>query len=99
MNITIQSVHFDAAEKLEQFILQKVGKLDQFYDGIIGSEVTLRLDKSETLDNKVAEVTLDIPGNNLFAKKQSKTFEEAVDLACEALRKQLVKRKDKIKAK
>lgn len=99
MNITIQSVHFDAAEKLEQFIQQKVGKLDQFYDGIIGSEVILRLDKSETLDNKVAEVALDIPGNNLFAKKQSKTFEEAVDLACEALRKQLVKRKDKIKAK
>ncbi|MCA1745356.1 MAG: ribosome-associated translation inhibitor RaiA [Bacteroidales bacterium] len=99
MNITIQSVHFDAAEKLEQFIQQKVGKLDQFYDGIIGSEVTLKLDKSETLDNKVAEVTLDIPGNNLFAKKQSRTFEEAVDLACEALRKQLVKRKDKIKAK
>jgi putative sigma-54 modulation protein len=99
MNITIQSVHFDAAEKLEQFIHQKVGKLDQFFDGIIGSEVTLRLDKSETLDNKVAEVALDIPGNNLFAKKQSKTFEEALDLACEALRKQLVKRKDKIKAK
>jgi putative sigma-54 modulation protein len=99
MNITIQSVHFDAAEKLEQFIQQKVGKLDQFYDGIIGSEVTLKLDKSETLDNKVAEVTLDIPGNNLFAKKQSRSFEEAVDLACEALRKQLVKRKDKIKAK
>jgi putative sigma-54 modulation protein len=99
MNITIQSVHFDAAEKLEQFIQQKVGKLDQFYDEIIASEVVLRLDKSETLDNKTAEVTLDIPGNNLFAKKQSKTFEEAVDMACEALRKQLVKRKDKIKAK
>jgi putative sigma-54 modulation protein len=99
MNITIQSVHFDAAEKLEQFIQQKVGKLDQFYDEIIAAEVVLRLDKSETLDNKVAEVTLDIPGNNLFAKKQSKTFEEAVDMACEALRKQLVKRKDKIKAK
>ncbi|GAO29595.1 ribosome hibernation-promoting factor, HPF/YfiA family [Geofilum rubicundum] len=99
MNITIQSVHFDAAEKLEQFIQQKVGKLDQYYDEIISSEVVLRLDKSETLDNKMAEVTLDIPGNNLFAKKQSKTFEEAVDMACEALRKQLVKRKDKIKAK
>ena len=99
MNITIQSVHFDATEKLEQFVQQKVSKLDQFYDGIIGSEVTLRLDKSETLDNKVAEVTLNIPGNNLFAKKQSRSFEEAVDLACEALRKQLVKRKEKIKAK
>lgn len=99
MNITIQSVHFDAAEKLENFINQKVGKLDQFFEGILSAEVVLRLDKSESLDNKVVEVTLDIPGNNLFAKKQSKTFEEAVDLACDALKKQLVKRKEKIKAK
>jgi len=97
MDIRIQSVRFDAAEKLEQFIHQKVGKLDLFYDGIISAEVILRLDKSETLENKVAELGLDIPGNNVFAKKQSKSFEEAVDLACEALRKQLVKRKEKIK--
>jgi putative sigma-54 modulation protein len=92
-------VHFDAAEKLESFINLKVGKLSQFYDGILSAEVVLRLDKSDSLENKVSEVTLDIPGNNLFSKKQSKTFEEAVDLACEALRKQLDKRKEKVKAK
>ncbi|WP_016775915.1 ribosome hibernation-promoting factor, HPF/YfiA family [Anaerophaga thermohalophila] len=99
MNITIQSVHFDASSRLEDFIRQKVGKLDQFSDDIIGAEVILRLDKSETSENKLVDIELDIPGNNLFAKKQSKTFEEAVDLACEALRKQLVKRKEKLKAK
>lgn len=92
----IQSVHFDATEKLEQFIRHKVGKLEQYFDGIIGAEITLRLDKSETLENKIAEVALDIPGSNLFAKKQNKTFEEAVDLSCEALRKQLAKRKEKM---
>jgi putative sigma-54 modulation protein len=95
MNITIQSVHFDAAEKLELFIKTKVGKLEQYFDGIIGAEITLRLDKSDKLENKIAEVNLDIPGSRLFAKKQNKTFEEAIDLACEALRKQLVKRKQK----
>ena len=99
MNITIQSVHFDAAEKLENFINQKVGKLDQFFEGILSAEVVLKLDKSESLENKVVEVSLDIPGVNLFAKKQSKTFEEGIDLACDALKKQLVKRKEKIKAK
>lgn len=99
MNITIESVHFDTAERLEEFINQKVGKLDQFSDSIIGAEVTLRLDKAETSENKVAEVALDIPGSNLFAKKQSKTFEEAIDSTCEALRKQLLKRKEKLKAK
>lgn len=99
MNITIQSVHFDAAEKLENFINQKVNKLEVFYDGILSAEVILRLDKSESTENKLVEISLDIPGNNLFAKKQSKTFEEAVDLACDALKKQLTKRKEKVKAK
>jgi len=99
MDIKIQSVRFDAAERLEAFIKQKVGKLDQYFDGIISAEVTLKLDKSETTENKISEISLEIPGNNLFAKKQSKTFEEAVDLSCEAIRKQLVKRKGKFKNK
>ncbi len=99
MNITIQSVRFDATEKLEGFIQQKVGKLDQFSDDIIGAEVILRLDKSETTENKVSELSVGIPGSVLFAKKQSKTFEESVDLACEAIRKQLIKRKEKLKIK
>jgi len=99
MNIMIQSVHFDASERLEEFINQKVGKLDQFSDDIIDAEVILRVDKADTAENKLAEIELGIPGDNLFAKKQSKSFEESVDLACEALRKQLMKRKEKIKAK
>lgn len=99
MNITIETVHFDASERLEEFIQQKVGKLDQFSDEIINAEVTLKVDKAESLENKFAEIELDIPGSNLFAKKQSKTFEESIDATCEALRKQLIKRKEKLKAK
>lgn len=99
MNITIQSVHFDASERLEEFINQKVGKLDQFSDDIIDAEVILRVDKADTAENKLAEIELGLPGDNLFAKKQSKSFEESVDLACEAMRKQLMKRKEKLKAK
>jgi len=99
MNISIQSVHFTAADHLEEFINQKVSKLDQFFDGVINSEVILRLVKSEDTENKVAEISLNVPGSDLFAKKQAKTFEEAVDLACEALRKQLIKKKEKVRAK
>ncbi|MCW3804101.1 ribosome hibernation-promoting factor, HPF/YfiA family [Plebeiibacterium marinum] len=99
MNITIQSVKFDAADHLQEFIEQKVSKLDVFFDGIIDAEVILKLDKSETTENKVAEISLNVPGSEMFAKKQSKTFEESVDLSCEALRKQLIKKKEKVKAK
>lgn len=99
MNITIQSVRFTASAQLEEFIQQKVGKLDQFFDGIVSAEVILKLDKSDSSENKVAEISLNVPGDELFAKKQSKTFEEAVDLSVDALRKQLIKWKEKTRAK
>ncbi len=96
MTINIQSVHFDADQKLLNFIKEKVDKLSTFYDGIINSEVTLRLDKSSTSDNKICEIKMLGKGHEFFAKKQCATFEEATDMSCEALRTQLVKHKDKL---
>ena len=97
MNIKIQSVRFDADQKLLDFIDEKVNKLNQFDDKIIGAEVFLRLDKSENLENKVAEIRINVSGTDLFAKKQSKTFEQSTDIAVEALRKQLLKHKQTIR--
>ncbi len=97
MKINISSIHFKADQKLEDFVQEKVERLSAIYDGVIGSEVTLKLDKNKVTENKVAEIKLFIRGNDLFAKKQCKSFEEATDSAVEALRKQLKKYKDKIK--
>lgn len=96
MDIQLHSVHFTADKKLIDFVNEKVGKLELFYDGIVAAEVFLRLDKSQEGDNKVSEVKILTPGKELFAKKQAKSFEEATDLAVEALRKQVVKQKEKI---
>ena len=93
MQLQIQSVHFNADRKLEIFIEDKLSKLNNRYDQIIGSDVILRLEKSDTRENKIAEIKLKIRGNDLFAKKQSKTFEEATDLAIDALKRQISKRK------
>jgi len=95
MNIQIHSVRFDADRKLLDFINQKVNKLGQFNDQIMGAEVFLRLSKSENAENKIAEIKLDIPGVPSFAKKQSKTFEEAVDLSINALKIQITRQKEK----
>lgn len=97
MTVKIQSVHFDADKKLLQFIQERVDKLTHFYDGIIASEVILKLDKSSEAENKIAEIKLHIPGNDLFAKKQCKSFEEAVDNSLDALKTQVKKHKEKIK--
>lgn len=95
MKVSINSVKFKTDSKLESFINEKVEKLSGVYDGIIGSEVTLKLENGETPDNKVAEIRLLIKGNDLFARKQSTTFEEATDTAISALRKQLGRHKGK----
>ena len=99
MNIKIQSLKFDADTKLIDFVETKLNKLNQYYDSIIGAEVILKLDKSGDNDNKVADIKILIPGNDLFSKKQAKSFEEATDMATEALRRQLKKTKEKQRGK
>src|SRR6201995_1596213 len=95
MKITVQSIRFNADKKLLDFIQKKVDKLETFYDHIINGEVYLKLEKVEDEANKITEIKLMLPGNQLFAKEQCKTFEEATDLAVECLRKQIEKYKQK----
>lgn len=100
MEVKINSVHFNADQKLVEFINKKVGKLDTFFDGIINAEVILKVLKPEVANNKVSEVKVSIPANGyLFAKKQADTFEEATDLAVDAIKKQIDKYKEKLKNK
>ncbi len=97
MKVRVQSIHFDADQKLLQFVNDKVDKLTQFFDDIIDSEVFLRIDKADTTENKIAEIRINTPGKTMFAKEQCKTFEEATDNAVEAMRRQMTKHKEKLK--
>jgi len=95
MNVQIHSVRFDADKKLIDFVHQKLDKLSQLGDGIVNAEVYLRLDKDQEGKNKISEIKLDLRGAPLFARKQSKTFEEATDQAINALKKQIAKHNQK----
>ncbi len=100
MNIKFNTVHFTPDQKLIDFVTKKVNKLDTFFEGIINSEVTLKIDKPEAANNKVSEIRLSMPTTDyLFAKKQADSFERATDLAVEAIRRQLKKHKEKIREK
>lgn len=95
MRLQMHSIHFDADQKLLDFIQKKADKLDTFYDRIVDGEVFLKLDKNETNENKVVEIKLNIPGQQLFAKEKAPSFEAAADMVIEALRRQLKKYKEK----
>lgn len=96
MEIQIQSIHFDADKKLLDFVENKLNKLETFYDRIEGINVYLKLEKNDSKENKVVEVKLLVPGHDIFVKEHAKTFEEAIDISLEALKKQLKKIKDKL---
>lgn len=96
MKININSVHFKTDKKLEEFITQKVEKVCSKFTDVIGSEVTLKLDNTDTPENKIADIRIILKGNDLYASKVSKSFEESVDLAIDALKKQIEKYKGKL---
>jgi putative sigma-54 modulation protein len=100
MNISVQSLRFDADKKLVSFIEQKVDKLSQVAPDILAADVILRVENVDHDENKFVEIKIEIPGNtDVFAKKQAKSFEEAVDMAYQALRRQLRKFKEKQRQK
>ena len=99
MEVRIQSIHFDASEQLQVFIQKKVAKLEKYYDDIKKVEVSLKVVKPETAENKEAGVKVIVPSGAFYASKICDTFEEAIDLSVEAIEKQLVKYKEKQRSK
>lgn len=95
MKLQIQSIHFDADQKLIDFIQKKMDKLDTFHDKIHDGEVFLKLDANNEKGNKVVNVKLNIPGNAIVVKDQKASFEEAVEHIYDVLKNHLAKAKEK----
>lgn len=93
MNVQIQSVKFDACKQLIEFIEKKLAKLDRFAENAMGADVILKLDKDNERGNKIAVVTLHIPGGDLRVEEQARTFEEAIDNSLDVMKRQIEKAK------
>lgn len=96
MNTQIQSLGFDATKTLQKLINHRLEKIGQMSDRILDAKVILKIDKSDVDENKVCEIRLVIPGNDLFAKKKAASFEQALDNVIHALEKQVHDWKSKL---
>ena len=97
MQVNTQTVNFNADGKLLDFAQKRMEKLELFYDRIVRSEVFMKVQKTSLKENKVVEVKVHIPKDTFIVKKRCKTFEEAIDSACNSLERKLVKKKTKPK--
>ena len=95
MRVQFQSVNFKADQRLVEYVQDRMDKLEHYYDHIIEGEVFLKVDNTNSPDNKIVEMKLSVPGNDLMVKKENKSFEAATDNATDVMRRQLQKRKEK----
>ena len=91
----IQAINFSLDNKLKQFIDKKISKLFLFDNNISRLNIYLKVARPESQKNKISEIKLFSSDLAIFAKKQANSFEESIDLVCEALRKQIIKNKKK----
>ena len=97
MKVKVRAIDFKVDQKLVDFVQKKMDKLDQYYDKIIDAVVTLKLDSTSEKENKIADVKINIAGDEFIAKKKAKTFEEAIDLCAESQRRMLRKKNEREK--
>ena len=98
MKVYTQSINFNASATLLDFTQKKVESLSKFHDKIVDAEVFFKVENTSDPKNKITEIKINIPGNELVVKKQYKTFEEGVSTAVESLKRRLKKSKEKLRA-
>jgi putative sigma-54 modulation protein len=97
MKVSVHAVNFTVDRKLVDFIQERLGKLEKYYDKVVSVDVFLKVEKTSDKENKVVEVKIHVPGDDFMVKKQCKTFEEAIEVSAESLERLLIKRKEKIR--
>ncbi len=96
MEIRVQSVKFDADQKLLEFIEKKASKLPKFFENIVSCEITLSLLNDH--ENKNVKAHIRIPGNDVIVERSGKTFETAVNECIDILKEQLTRKKEQMQA-
>ncbi len=96
MEVRIQAIHFDIAEKLTAFINKKAERIQRHFPDITSTDVILKVVKPEAAMNKEVVIELTVPQQDkMVATKTADSFEEAIDQCMEALERQLEKKKAK----
>ncbi|ARV06252.1 ribosomal subunit interface protein [Polaribacter sp. SA4-10] len=95
MKVFTQSVNFNADAELINLAEKKVESLAKYHDKIVDAEVFLKVQNTSDKENKITEIKINIPGSELIIKRETRTFEEGINLAVDSLKRQLKRSKEK----
>ena len=98
MQTSFTARRFRARPEVREHALDRIKKLDKFFDGIVGADIILSFEGAEK-NIKIAEINLRVHGAVLTAKEKSDDFRKSVDFAAEKLEVRLEKYKTKLRSK
>ncbi|MGB0850582.1 MAG: ribosome hibernation-promoting factor, HPF/YfiA family [Bacteroidia bacterium] len=98
MNTQIQAIHFKADQKLKEYIVKKINKLETFYDGLIDAQVFLKVENTSVKENKIVEIKVNAKQNSFIQTEVSQSFEAATDKAVDHLKTQVKRYKGKLES-
>lgn len=98
MNTQIQAIHFKADQKLKEYIVKKINKLETFYDGLIDAQVFLKVENTSVKENKIVEIKVNAKQSSFIQTEVSQSFEAATDLAVDHLKTQVKRYKGKLES-
>lgn len=97
----VQTLAFNrpADPQLLAFIEDKLRQIERFFGRVIEAQVVLRGNPVQESAGAVAEIRITLPGSVLFVREVGQTIENSIERATLALKRQLVKYKDRRKAR
>lgn len=92
MNLQISGHHLEVSPAIRDYVSQKLQKVTRHFDHVIDIHVVLSVEKL----NQKAEVTLHVPGKDIFVESIDPNLYAAVDDITDKLDRQVQKYKQKI---
>ena len=92
MNLQISGHHLEVSPAIRDYVSQKLQKVTRHFDHVIDIHVVLSVEKL----NQKAEVTLHVPGKDIFVESVDPNLYAAVDDLTDKLDRQVQKYKQKI---
>jgi putative sigma-54 modulation protein len=93
MQLNISCHHFELTDAIKQHAENKLEKIKNHFDHLININMILEVEKNE----QIAEATIHISGNDIFAKASSDDMYSSIDQMVNKLDTQVIKHKEKIK--
>ena len=94
MAVNFQYVDVDVSETLSAFTEEKLKKIFNKFEFIIGATVYFKKEEHNHDSGKICNIELSLPGPRIFATSNERNYEVAVRETISDLERQLKKRKE-----